>query len=221
MTSRLRIAVLISGRGSNLQAVMDAIGDGSLPVDLRSVICNEPNAAGIERARSAGFEVETVDHRAFGSRAEFDAALACAIDRCGAELVVLAGFMRVLTPGFVRRYPGRVINIHPSLLPDFPGLDTHARAIEAGSAEHGATVHFVTADLDGGPIIAQARVPILAGDDPHSLAARVLEREHILLPRVIRWFAERRVALDGNRVLLDGVPAVPYPGASPAPSSSG
>ena len=209
--------MLISGRGSNLQAILDAIADGSLPVELRCVICNEPNAAGIERARKAGVEVETVDHRAFGSRGAFDAALARAIDRRGADLVVLAGFMRVLTPGFLRRYPGRVINIHPSLLPDFPGLDTHARAIEAGSDEHGATVHFVTADLDGGPIIAQARVPVLAGDDPHSLAARVLEREHALLPRVIRWFAERRVALDGDRVLVDGVPAVPHPAASPPP----
>ena len=209
--------MLISGRGSNLQAVMDAIAEGSLPVELRSVICNEPNAPGIERARRAGFQVETVDHRAFDSRQEFDAELAGAIDRCGAELVVLAGFMRVLTPGFVRRYPGRVINIHPSLLPDFPGLNTHARAIEAGSEEHGATVHFVTADLDGGPVIAQARVPILAGDDPHTLAARVLKREHVLLPRVIRWFAERRVVLDGDRVLVDDAPAVRDSEASPAP----
>ena len=157
-------------------------------------------------------------HRDFPGRERFDAALAEAIDRHDPDLVVLAGFMRILTAGFVRRYRGRLVNIHPSLLPDFPGLDTHARAIAAGAEIHGATVHFVTEELDGGPIIAQARVPVLAGDDPDTLAARVLEREHVILPRTLLWFAERRIALDGDRVLIDGVPALSHPEGSPAES---
>ena len=166
MTSRLPIVVLISGRGTNLQAIIDAIAGGALPVDLRAVICNEPGAPGIERAREAGYEVAIVHHRDFSARELFDAALADATDPFDPELVVLAGFMRILTPGFVRRYAGRLINIHPSLLPELPGLDTHTRAIAAGAEVHGATVHFVTGELDGGPIIAQARVPVLAQDDP-------------------------------------------------------
>ena len=218
MTSRLGIVVLISGRGTNLQAIIDAVAGGTLPVDPRAVICNEPGAPGIARARGAGYEAEVVHHRDFSNRDRFDAALADAIDRFGAELVVLAGFMRVLTPGFVRRYAHRIINIHPSLLPEFPGLDTHARAIEAGARVHGATVHFVTEALDGGPIIAQARVPVLPRDDADTLAARVLEREHVILPRVLKWFAQRRVELDGDRVLVDGVPALSHPEASPCAS---
>ena len=206
MLPRLTIVVLISGRGTNLQAIIDAIAGGSLPGDLRAVICNEPDAPGIERAKNAGIEVIVVNHRDFASRERFDAALAGAIGGTGAELVVLAGFMRVLTPGFVRRYRGRVINVPPSLLPAFPGLDTHARAIASGADEHGVTVHFVTEELDGGPVIAQARVPVLAEDDPRTLAARVLEREHVILPRVLLWFAERRVRLEGERVLVDGAP---------------
>ncbi len=214
MTSRLPIVVLISGRGTNLQAIIDAIAGGALPVDLRAVICNEPGAPGIERAREAGYEVAIVHHRDFSARERFDAALADAIDPFDPELVVLAGFMRILTPGFVRRYAGRLINIHPSLLPELPGLDTHTRAIAAGAEVHGATVHFVTGELDGGPIIAQARVPVLAQDDPDTLAARVLEREHVILPRTLLWFAQRRIKVDGDRVLLDGVPALSHPEAS-------
>ncbi len=214
MTSRLRIVVLISGRGTNLQAIIDAIAGGALPVDLRAVICNEPGAPGIERAREAGYEVAIVHHRDFSARELFDAALADAIDPFDPELVVLAGFMRILTPGFVRRYAGRLINIHPSLLPELPGLDTHTRAIAAGAEVHGATVHFVTGELDGGPIIAQARVPVRAQDDPDTLAARVLEREHVILPRTLLWFAQRRIKVDGDRVLLDGVPALSHPEAS-------
>ena len=214
MTSRLRIVVLISGRGTNLQAIIDAIAGGALPVDLRAVICNEPGAPGIERAREAGYEVAIVHHRDFSARELFDAALADAADPFDPELVVLAGFMRILTPGFVRRYAGRLINIHPSLLPELPGLDTHTRAIAAGAEVHGATVHFVTGELDGGPIIAQARVPVLAQDDPDTLAARVLEREHVILPRTLLWFAQRRIKVDGDRVLLDGVPALSHPEAS-------
>ena len=214
MTSRLPIVVLISGRGTNLQAIIDAIAGGALPVDLRAVICNEPGAPGIERAREAGYEVAIVHHRDFSARERFDAALADAIDPFDPELVVLAGFMRILTPGFVRRHAGRLINIHPSLLPELPGLDTHTRAIAAGAEVHGATVHFVTGELDGGPIIAQARVPVLAQDDPDTLAARVLEREHVILPRTLLWFAQRRIKVDGDRVLLDGVTALSHPEAS-------
>ena len=214
MTSRLRIVVLISGRGTNLQAIIDAIASGALPVDLRAVVCNEPRAPGIERARDAGYEVAIVHHRDFSARERFDAALADAIDPFDPELVVLAGFMRILTPGFVRRYAGRLINIHPSLLPELPGLDTHTRAIAAGAEVHGATVHCVTGELDGGPIIAQARVPVLAQDDPDTLAARVLEREHVILPRTLLWFAQRRIKVDDDRVLLDGMPALTHPEAS-------
>ena len=214
MISRLGIVVLISGRGTNLQAIIDAIANGALPVDLRAVVCNEPGAPGIELARRAGYEVKVVHHRDFPTRERFDAAIAETIERLDAELVVLAGFMRILTPGFVRRYAGRLINIHPSLLPEFPGLDTHARALAAGAEVHGATVHFVTGTLDGGPIIAQARIPILAQDNTDALAARVLEREHVILPRAILWFAQRRIEVDGDRVLIDGVPALSHPEAS-------
>ena len=214
-----RIVVLISGRGTNLGAIIDAIAAGTLSVELAAVVCNEPDAPGIELARQAGHEVTIVRHRDFPGRERFDAALAEAIDRHDPDLVVLAGFMRILTAGFVRRYRGRLVNIHPSLLPDFPGLDTHARAIAAGVEIHGATVHFVTEELDGGPIIAQARVPVLTGDDPDTLAARVLEREHVILPRTLAWFAARRVSLDGDRVLIDGVPAFSHPPGSLADSS--
>ena len=216
-----RIVVLISGRGTNLAAIIDAVAAGTLPVELAAVVCNEPDAPGIELARQAGHEATIVHHRDFPGRERFDAALAEAIDRHDPDLVVLAGFMRILTAGFVRRYRGRLVNIHPSLLPEFPGLDTHARAIAAGAETHGATVHFVTEELDGGPIIAQARVPVLAGDDPDTLAARVLEREHVILPRTLAWFASRRVSLDGDRVLIDGVPALSHPEGSPAESSPG
>ena len=216
-----RIVVLISGRGTNLAAIIDAIAAGTLPVELAAVVCNEPGAPGIELARHAGHEATIVHHRDFPDRERFDAALAEAIDRYDPDLVVLAGFMRILTSGFVRRYRGRLVNIHPSLLPELPGLDTHARAIAAGVEVHGATVHFVTEELDGGPIIAQARVPVLAGDDPDTLAARVLEREHVILPRTLAWFAVRRVSLDGDRVLIDGIPALSHPEGSPAESSPG
>ena len=213
MTARLRIVVLISGRGTNLQAIVDAVAHDALPVDVRAVVCNEPGASGIDRARRAGCEVVVVHHRDFPARERFDAALAEAVDRFDPEYVVLAGFMRILTPGFVRRYVGRLVNIHPSLLPAFPGLETHARAIAAGAREHGATVHFVNETLDGGPVIAQTRVPVRADDDPGALAARVLAQEHVILPRVLGWLAARRVALDGERVLIDGLPALSHPEA--------
>ena len=205
---RCAVVVLISGRGTNLQAIIDDSRDADCPYLLRAVISNRPDAAGIERARCADVETEVVDHKTYASRESFDAALIESIDRYDAGLVVLAGFMRILTPGFVDHYDGRLINIHPSLLPEFPGLDTHERAISSGAREHGASVHFVTADLDGGPLIVQARVPVLEGDDADTLAARVLEREHEILPAAIRWFAEERLAIVGDRVLLDGKPAV-------------
>lgn len=205
---RLPVVVLISGRGSNLQSIIDASAEQGCPFFIGAVISNRPDAAGLERARRAGIPAEVVDHKAFGSREAFDAALAERIDRYGPGLVVLAGFMRILTPDFVARYQGRLINIHPSLLPEFPGLDTHARAIAAGAKVHGASVHFVTAALDGGPLIVQARVPVLAGDDPDTLADRVLEQEHRILPEAIRWFAGGRLRVQGTRVLLDGEPAL-------------
>lgn len=202
--ARLPVVVLISGRGSNLQAIIAAIVHDALPVEIRAVISNRPDAPGLQFARDAGIPVAIIDHRAFPDRAAFDHALAAAIDAHAPKLIVLAGFMRVLGADFVRRYEGRMINIHPSLLPEFPGLDTHARALAAGSARHGATVHFVTPDVDGGPAIVQAAVPVLADDTPETLAARVLNEEHRILPLALRWFAENRLSIRDGRVLLDG-----------------
>lgn len=207
MTGRpLRLAVLISGRGSNLKAILDAIGAGTLAAQVVLVLSNRPGAAGLDLAAAAGVPAATVDHRQYADRHAFEQALVTALDAVQAELLVLAGFMRVLTADFVHRYRGRLINIHPSLLPDLAGLDTHARALAAGASEHGATVHFVTAAVDGGPLIAQTRVPIMADDTPDSLASRVLCAEHRLYPQVIGWYASRRLALDGDAVLIDGLP---------------
>ncbi|TCO80696.1 phosphoribosylglycinamide formyltransferase-1 [Plasticicumulans lactativorans] len=201
---RLRVVVLISGRGSNLQSLLDAAAGGGLPVDIRAVISNRPGVQGLERARAAGVEAVTLDHRAYAGREDFDAALIAAIDRHEPGLVVLAGFMRILTPAFCAHYAGRLLNIHPSLLPKFRGVHTHERALAEGETEHGASIHFVTAELDGGPVFLQARVPVLPGDDAGTLAARVLEQEHRLYPLAIRWFAEGRVRQDGDRVRFDG-----------------
>jgi phosphoribosylglycinamide formyltransferase-1 len=197
------VVILISGRGSNLQAIIDEAQAGTLPVSIAAVISNNPAAAGLERARVAGIKTEVVDHRQFGSRTAFEQALRDAIDVHAPSLVVLAGFMRILGTEFISHYRGRMINIHPSLLPAFPGLDTHARAIESGAIEHGATVHFVTDQVDGGPIIAQAVVPVLPDDTVESLQARVLKEEHRLYPRAIRWFVEGRLRFDGNQVVVD------------------
>lgn len=202
------IVVLISGRGSNLQSIIDKARDGSLAVEVRAVISNEPDAFGLERARRAGITTRVLNHRDFKSREDFDDALMALVDGFEPGLVVLAGFMRILTPGFVSHYAGRLMNIHPSLLPEFPGLDTHQRAIDAGVAEHGVSVHFVTPSLDGGPVIIQARVPVRKHDDAEALAARVLEQEHVVYPKAIGWFAEGRLSIDGDRVLLDGEPAL-------------
>ena len=205
---KLPVVVMISGRGSNLQAIIDDAVDPGCPFELCTVVSNQPDAAGLDRARSANIATRIVDHKSHASRESFDAALAQTIDTWRPGLVVLAGFMRILTPDFVDHYDGRLINIHPSLLPAFPGLATHQRAIASGAREHGASVHFVTAALDGGPVIVQARVPILATDDADTLAARVLAQEHRILPRAIRWFAEGRLEIQGERVMLDGKPAL-------------
>jgi len=200
------IVVLISGEGTNLQAIIDAAAGGSLPVRIRAVISNRPGARGLVRARRAGIETGAVDHTRFTRRSDFDEALRQAIDRYHPELVVLAGFMRVLGQPFVDHYRDRLINIHPSLLPAFPGLHTHRRALEAGVAEHGASVHFVTNQVDGGPVIMRVRVPVRPGDDTKALGARVLRREHALYVKVIGWFAEGRLRLIDGVPQLDGRP---------------
>ncbi|MTW21141.1 phosphoribosylglycinamide formyltransferase [Allochromatium palmeri] len=206
----LAVVALVSGSGSNLQALIDAQEQGA-PFQIRAVISNEPGAFGLERARRHGLPAEILNHRDYPDRASFDAALSALIDGYDPGLVVLAGFMRILTPAFVEHYPGRMLNIHPSLLPKYQGLHTHQRALDAGEVEHGASVHFVTAELDGGPVILQARVPVLPGDDAGTLAARVLKQEHVIYPTVVRWFAEGRLRLsqDGRPVLDGGVLAEP------------
>ena len=204
----LSVMVLISGTGSNLQALIDASARRGYVV--HAVISNRPQAAGLARAAEAGIATRVVDHTAFSDRDTFDAALAEAIDAYAPDLVVLAGFMRILTAGFVTRYAGRMINVHPSLLPQFQGLNTHRRALEAGVSEHGASVHYVTTELDGGPVIAQTRVAVEPADDDTRLAARVLEREHILLPQVVEWFAEHRLAMREGQVWFDNTP-LPQP----------
>lgn len=194
----MSVVVLISGRGSNLQAILDA----GIPVS--AVISNQPGAGGLAIAARRGVATTVVDHRRFATREAFDAALAHEIDRHAPRLVALAGFMRVLTPGFVERYAGRLVNIHPSLLPELPGLDTHARALAAGAKRHGCTVHFVTAELDHGPIIAQASVPVLAGDTEETLAARVLAQEHLIYPRALRWFLDGLLVVENGKVRVKG-----------------
>ncbi|WP_429912105.1 phosphoribosylglycinamide formyltransferase [Glycocaulis sp.] len=186
MIAKTPIAVLISGRGSNLQCLIDACAADDYPARIVAVISNRPGAYGLERARQAGISAIAIDHKAFESRESFEAALDAALREAGAEFVCLAGFMRILTEGFVNAWEGRMINIHPSLLPKFKGVDTHARAIEAGESEHGCTVHWVTPGMDEGPTIAQARVPVLPGDTPETLAARVLVEEHRLYPEALK-----------------------------------
>lgn len=200
----LPTVILISGRGTNLQAILDDVRAGRLPLDIRAVISNNPGAEGLKRARAANLHTEVVDHRTCPTRTAFDDALRQAIDRHAPKLVVLAGFMRILGREFIAHYAGRLINIHPSLLPKYPGLDTHARALAAGEREHGASVHFVTPEVDGGPVIAQATVPVRPDDTPQTLAARVLEAEHRLYPLALRWFVEGRLTIRNGRVLLDG-----------------
>jgi phosphoribosylglycinamide formyltransferase-1 len=191
------IVILISGRGSNMEAILDA----DLPLDIRAVISNRPDAGGLAVAVKHGVTTLVVDHKLHAARESFDAELAMAIDALAPDYIVLAGFMRVLTNGFVEHYPKRIFNIHPSLLPAFPGLHTHRQALAAGVKIHGATVHFVTPQLDHGPIIAQAAVPVLPGDDEDTLAKRVLAQEHRVYPQVLRWLAEDRVEFGVNDVV--------------------
>mgnify|MGYP003136495346 FL=1 len=199
-----RLSVLISGTGSNLQAILDAIDAGELPARVSLVLSNKAGAAGLARAERAGVPAQAIDHRGFPDRASFDQAMIERIDAHGADTVVLAGFMRILSPGFVRHYQGRLINIHPSLLPKYPGLNTHARALEAGDREHGCSLHFVTDELDGGPLIAQARFPVAANDTAETLSEKVQAREHRLYPQVLRWRAQQRLQMTDQGVELDG-----------------
>jgi phosphoribosylglycinamide formyltransferase-1 len=206
-----RLAVLISGGGSNMVAIARACASGQIPATVVAVIADVPEAQGLIRARELGIPATAVDRRAHVSggrhdRAAFEAALAATIDAASPDFIILAGFMRVLSAGFVGRYAGRMLNIHPSLLPRYPGLDTHARAIADGATEHGASVHFVTAELDGGPLIAQAPVDVVPGDTVASLSARVHAREHMLYPMVIQWLASGRLQWNDGSPRLDGAP---------------
>ena len=200
------VVVLISGSGSNLQALIDSVAHDGNPARIAAVICNRAGAYGLERAKQAGIATELLDHKQFDGREAFDAALIQAIDAHQPELVVLAGFMRILTPGFVQHYAGRLLNIHPSLLPKHKGLHTHQRAIEAGDSEHGCSVHFVTEELDGGPLVVQAVLPVMADDTAESLASRVHQQEHKIYPLAVRWFAEGRLRLGAQGAMLDGEP---------------
>lgn len=195
-----RYVILISGRGSNMESLLD----GGLPGVCAAVISNRPDAAGLALAAARGIAAMAIDHRGFASREDFDAELADRIEAHKPDLVLLAGFMRILGDGFVRRFEGRLLNVHPSLLPAFTGIHTHAQALAAGVRLHGCSVHFVTGALDGGPIVAQAAVPVQAGDDEASLAERVLAEEHKLYPRVARWFLEGRLSMVDGRPRLAG-----------------
>lgn len=204
--SRHRIVVLISGSGTNLQALIDAVSADSIRADIVAVISNRPDVAGLDRAKNAGIPAIVLDHRLFTDRTAFDAALAEKIDALQADLVVLAGFMRILTPEFTHRYAGKMFNIHPSLLPAYQGLFTHQRALDAGEKVHGVTVHFVTAELDGGPAVIQVKVPVLADDNAESLAKRVQQQEHLVYPMAVKWFTESRLRLTDGQVWLDNEP---------------
>jgi len=202
--ARLPIVVLISGTGSNLRAIADQARAGSLPVEIRAVVSDRAEAAGLAWAANAGIATVALSPRAFRDRAAYDRELAAQVERFRPGLVVLAGFMRILGDEFVDRFAGRLLNIHPSLLPKYRGLHTHRRALEAGDREHGASVHFVTRELDGGPVVLQARVPVRDGDDEAALATRVLAEEHRIYPECIGWFATGRLQMRDGVVLLDG-----------------
>jgi len=208
MPGILKVGVLISGRGSNLKSLLDACATPGFPAEIVTVLSNRPGAGGLDHARKAGVPAAVVDHKAYGGREAFESALTAALERTGVELLCLAGFMRVVTPDFVRHWQGRMINIHPSLLPLFPGLDTHARALAAGVKLHGCSVHYVSEEVDGGPLIGQAAVPVLPGDDPERLAARVLQAEHRLYPACLRLVAEGKVRWrDGRAEVAVGADA--------------
>lgn len=202
--ARAGVVILISGRGSNLQAIIDATRSGQIPADIKAVICNNPQALGLNVTRAANIPTEIVDHRDFAAREQFDQTLIKKIDAYQPRLVLLAGFMRLLSADFIDHYATRLLNIHPSLLPNFPGLNTHQRALQSGAKYHGASVHFVTHEMDRGPIIIQARVPIKSGDSVEILATRVLQQEHRIYPLAIRWYLEDRLSIKNGMVLLDG-----------------
>ena len=201
-----QLAVLISGSGTNLQAIMDAQKAGTLDAEIAVVFSNRANAAGLERAAQAGIPTASLDHRDYPDREHFDQAMIEVLTPYAPDTVVLAGFMRILSAVFVRHYAGQLINIHPSLLPKYRGLNTHARALEAGDSEHGCSIHFVTEELDGGPLIAQAPIAVHANDTVDSLSKRVQQREHLLYPQVLQWRAQDRLELTDNGVILDGKP---------------
>ncbi len=207
------IVSLISGRGSNFEAIYKAAKAKSWDVRFTGLITNQPEAKGLEFAKSVGIPTAVINHRSYPSREAFDEALMQQIDAFGADLLVLAGFMRILTPGFIEHYEGRMMNIHPSLLPRFPGLHTHERVLEAGDRVHGATVHFVSAGVDEGPIICQSEIPVLATDTPSELAARVLKTEHQIYPLAVEWFIQGRLQIAGNRVSVDPpeLQYIPFP----------
>ncbi|MEP1472810.1 MAG: phosphoribosylglycinamide formyltransferase [Halieaceae bacterium] len=209
-----RLAILISGRGSNLQAFIDACNDGQIDADISLVLSNKPEAKGLVRASEAGITTACIDHREYATREAFDAALVERLQEASPDLVILAGFMRILTPVFLDAFAGKLLNIHPSLLPKYTGLNTHQRAIDAGDSIAGVTVHFVTAELDGGPPVIQARVPVEPGDDAASLEARVIAQEHVIYPIAARWFLQGRLKLKETGATLDGHPipaeGIPY-----------
>jgi phosphoribosylglycinamide formyltransferase-1 len=208
--ARKRVAILISGRGSNMIALIEAAAAGGYPAEIVLVVSNEPSAQGLQRASAAGIATAVVDHRPFGKdRAAFERALQAAIEPHRIDLICLAGFMRLLTPWFISQWDGRLLNIHPALLPRFKGLDTHARALAGGATQHGATVHFVVPEMDSGPIIVQEAVPVLPGDDEAALAARVLAAEHRIYPAALKLVAEGRVTVDGGRCFVDGAAVKP------------
>ena len=205
-TPLLRVVVLVSGRGSNLKAIAAQADAGALPVRIEAVVSDRADAGALDWARDRGIPAVVLSPRDFTDREAYGRALGDLVEGYAPQLVILAGFMRILSDEFVLRFAGRMLNIHPSLLPRYPGLHTHRRALEAGDPEHGASVHFVTPELDGGPVVLQARVPVLPGDDEDTLAARVLRKEHVIYPRCVGWFAAGRLALRDGAVWLDGRP---------------
>ncbi len=205
--AKLKVGILISGRGTNMAALIRAAQAADYPAEITCVISNVADAAGLETARSAGIPTKVISHRGFADRETFDREVSAGLEKHGVELVVLAGFMRVFSPWFPTRWAGRLINMHPSLLPAFKGLHVHRQALDAGVRISGCTVHLVTSDLDAGPIVAQAAVPVFESDDADTLAARILRQEHRLYPLVVRWFAEGRVHIDGGHVTLEGLAA--------------
>ena len=207
-----RVVVLISGSGTNLQAIIDACNHADYHAKIVGVLSNKADAYGLVRAQNANIDTSVISHKDFNSREQYDQALIKEIDLYNADCIVLAGFMRILTPEFVQHFNGKLLNIHPSLLPKYQGLNTHQRAIDAGDKEHGVSVHFVTEELDGGPVILQAKVPVFDGDKPDDLAQRVHQQEHRIYPLVVKWFCAKRVIMQNDSALMDGklLPASGY-----------